>query len=258
MFNKQPYNRGKFNVSSAENRTFSGDANMNIGAAGQLTITKTMCGNSLISIFTSGKVIKAHSLGGGGELAVGAAGKYDITKTMRGDIDLLLVTSGKAVKAHSLSGGGEITISAAAHLNVIRTARGDARMSLTTSGKLVKMHTLKGKIDTAISTNDPALIRERRLECEAEHIAINVNGGNFYSYGYEYIKLSNLVLKPNDELIINTGEMTVEINGQNVIQYFSNDGEFFSIKPGENIVVYENGNVNSKANIKILWKDAFL
>ena len=90
---------------------------------------------------------------------------------------------------------------------------------------------------------------------------MEVQANSFSAYGFEVIKLNargGLVLKPNDELRIDTEKMTVELNGVNVIKYFSNESEFFKLKPSENIFVYSNNIPTSKAQIKVLWKDRWL
>lgn len=90
---------------------------------------------------------------------------------------------------------------------------------------------------------------------------MEVQANSFNAFGFEVIKLNargGLVLKPNDELRIDTEKMTVELNGVNVIKYFSSDSDFFYLKPSENIILYSNNKPTSKSEVKILWKDRWL
>lgn len=76
--------------------------------------------------------------------------------------------------------------------------------------------------------------------------------------GEELIKLPGLVLKPGDELVIDTCEMTVSVNGQNMMKFVSNDSEFFSLLPGDNEIIYTDGVTTRKVSIDILWKDRWV
>lgn len=76
--------------------------------------------------------------------------------------------------------------------------------------------------------------------------------------GEETIKLSGLILKPGDELVIDTCEMTVSVNGQNMMKFVSNDSEFFSLLPGDNEIIYTDGVTTRKVSIDILWKDRWV
>ena len=76
--------------------------------------------------------------------------------------------------------------------------------------------------------------------------------------GEELISLAGLVLKPGDELVIDTCEMTVSVNGQNMMKFVSNDSEFFSLLPGDNELIYTDGVSSRKISIDILWKDRWV
>lgn len=76
--------------------------------------------------------------------------------------------------------------------------------------------------------------------------------------GEELISLPELVLEPGDELVIDTCEMTVSVNGQNMMKFVSNDSEFFSLLPGDNELIYTDGVDTRKVSIDILWKDRWV
>lgn len=67
-----------------------------------------------------------------------------------------------------------------------------------------------------------------------------------------------LVLAPGDELVINTEDMTVTLNSQNAIEYFSVDSDFFNLLTGENKIVYSDTSSIRNVLVDILWKDRWL
>jgi len=67
-----------------------------------------------------------------------------------------------------------------------------------------------------------------------------------------------LALAPGDELIINTDEMTVTVNSQNGMRYFSMDSDFFKLLSGENKIVYSDGSGSRDVLVDIIWKDRWL
>ena len=76
--------------------------------------------------------------------------------------------------------------------------------------------------------------------------------------GESTIVLESINLKPGDELIINTCDMTVTINGQNAMEYFSNDSEFFTLLNGINTLIYNDSNGNRSISFDVIWKDRWL
>lgn len=77
--------------------------------------------------------------------------------------------------------------------------------------------------------------------------------------GEEIIVLDGLVLSPGDELVINTYDMTVTLNGQNAMEYFSSDSDFIKLLNGLNTIEYSDGNGgNRNISFDILWKDRWL
>jgi hypothetical protein len=99
----------------------------------------------------------------------------------------------------------------------------------------------------------------RRFIAIAPAALINLGAkGAASMFGYSTIALPGLVLPVGGDLVIDTEEMTVTLNGVDVTRYFGADSEFFKLKPGENIVIYEDGVQNRNISYKILWKDLWL
>lgn len=76
--------------------------------------------------------------------------------------------------------------------------------------------------------------------------------------GEAIIDLTGLVLAPGDELTINTEDMTVTLDGQNGMDYFSLDSEFFTLLSGLNTLVFTDGETARTVAFDIIWKDRWL
>jgi len=76
--------------------------------------------------------------------------------------------------------------------------------------------------------------------------------------GEAVINLQNIILKPGEELIINTIDMTVTLNGQNAMQYFTNESEFFNLLAGLNTLIYSDSNASRTILFDVIWKDRWL
>ena len=76
--------------------------------------------------------------------------------------------------------------------------------------------------------------------------------------GESVITLEGIVLKPGDELVINTCDMTVTLNGQNAMEFFSNESEFFTLLNGLNTLIYNDSNSSRNISFDVIWKDRWL
>ena len=76
--------------------------------------------------------------------------------------------------------------------------------------------------------------------------------------GEQVMRFEGLVLKPGDELVINTCDMTVTLNGQNAMEFFSADSEFITLLNGENILEYNDESDERNISFDIIWKDRWL
>lgn len=75
--------------------------------------------------------------------------------------------------------------------------------------------------------------------------------------GEKIIKLEK-ALMPGDELIINTCDMTITLNGTNAADYFSDESNFFDLLKGINILIYSDSESNRDISFDIIWKDKWL
>jgi hypothetical protein len=82
--------------------------------------------------------------------------------------------------------------------------------------------------------------------------------GRYRAQGFEELELQKLNVPPGGELVIDTQEMTVTLNGVDVTKHFSPDSQFFKLKPGQNAVVYSDQNLSRTATITFVWRDLWL
>lgn len=75
--------------------------------------------------------------------------------------------------------------------------------------------------------------------------------------GEEYIEIKGFVLKPGQEIEINTCDLTATINGENAIHLLTEDGDFFDFLPGENDIKIDAAGAES-VSIDTYWKDRWL
>lgn len=94
-------------------------------------------------------------------------------------------------------------------------------------------------------------------ESEISKLAMHTEANQMLG-GESVISLEGITLKPGDELIINTCDMTVTINGQNAMEFFSNESEFFTLLNGLNTLIYNDSNSSRNISFDVIWKDRWL
>ena len=77
-------------------------------------------------------------------------------------------------------------------------------------------------------------------------------------FGITFMRLSDIVLKPGQELVIDTENMTAVIDGENAIHLLSDDSEFFFLAQGSNTITYSDRAAQRKINLKVMWKNRWL
>ena len=146
--------------------------------------------------------------------------------------------------------------------NKIKTLR---LVSISTSGKMslgnsmIATNLIYGKPNNVRMgmENNSTFIRNYYIQPEVGTIEMFTEASSLLE-GEVKIHLKDIVLKPNDELVINTCDMTVEINGQNFAKLVEDDSDFFEFLPGNNMIVYSDQSPNRNIILDILWKDRWL
>ncbi len=177
MFNRQPYNRGKFNVPSAAISSNSGIALLKLGAV-PVSVQRTI----------------------------------------------------------SASGQSSLKLSGLSDGTIVRYAAGSCLFTLGSYADGTKVFIVEAEDATLV------MLTQATQQLSGEQI----------------MRFEDLVLQPGDELVINTCDLTVTLNGQNAMEYFAADSEFITLLNGENIIEYNDESGTRNVSFDIIWKDRWL
>lgn len=178
MFNRQPYNRGKFNVSSA-----------------------TISSNNGIALLK---------------------------------LRAVLVSAQQTISA---SGQASMKLSGLSDGTIVRYAAGSCLFTLGSYADGTKVF--------IVEAEDAALVMP--MQATKQQLS-----------GEQVMRFEDLVLRPGDELVIDTCDMTVTLNGENAMEFFAADSEFITLLNGENIIEYNDESDTRNISFDIIWKDRWL
>jgi hypothetical protein len=156
----------------------------------------------------------------------------------------------------ALRGTARLNLSATATMNVVRGFTGYAPVTLITIGNINAASTFEGNVNILMGAT--GVINAYFYLYGELDLLLGVQSEGFNTFHYAIIHLPDLVMPLNGLLFIDTDNMTITLNGQNVMRYLSRDSEFFMFSPTINEVTFESGNQDNRADIRILWKDAWL
>lgn len=261
MFNRQNFNRGKFNTSASQ-LTVSGTASLVLtgGVKGNLSFFAPLSTvnfnlntygkqSALLYAPISSATLQLESAGQGLRRFFSGVSSVEMSIGLSGEMLCVIFAPNTTADLRLDSNG-----------HSLRRYFTDAPKTMTVLG-------LAGQGSRTIYTNlspvefNQSLCGEslRRFLTATPIVPINLGAkGMAAMFGYSTIELPRLVVPPNGDLVIDTEEMTVTLNGEDVTRYFGSDSEFFKLKPGENIVIYEDSVQNRNISYKILWKDLWL
>jgi len=305
MFNRQPFNRGKFNRSLVDGVFFSGIVDIQMDAAGEIKAIKSFDGIADLNLVASGIINTVSTFAGIADIKLLASGIMNTTSLFSGAIDMMMDASGKIVRLRNIGeifdfetivgfnrmgfnrgkfnaasrrrsviemgmsakgemvamrgfdGCAEMILMIDGRPNFVNSFSGNVNMKLFAIGNLNATRTFKGIADFRLSTCGQINV----IKCFAGlvHMRLDANSEGFTTFRLEYIEFKpELILRTGDELRIDIQAMTVTLNGENAMPYFTNASEFFRFNPRENEIEYISSNPNDKVDITILWKDAFI
>jgi len=159
------------------------------------------------------------------------------------------------------SGGIPIYTIASMHMTATGTCFADKAMSTIalfraeTYGQCIRFRPFDGSAEIEMIAHANS-IRFKFMASHADMLMEAIALG-YRTYGTKQIELQNIQLHIGDEIIINTDDMTVTINGQNAVSYLTDDSDFFKLKPGENFISI-NGSTGAVTDAYIIWKDRWL
>lgn len=112
--------------------------------------------------------------------------------------------------------------------------------------------------DSAESAVTVKFYRRRELDASKAPAESSMTTVTAAIFDVDAVTFPELSLPPGGELVIDTGEMTVTMNGENAIHLMSAESEFPLLFPGENEIIYTDDCETHDVNIKIMWKDRWL
>lgn len=138
---------------------------------------------------------------------------------------------------------------AEAAFSAIRTMSAAAEALSEAAASTIVEH-IMAAVASAVTAAEAQFIRAREMTASAEAES-TVNRPSLYGVNTEVIGFTGLTLSAGDELIIDTDNMTVTINGENAIMYLADSSTFFTLSAAD-IIRYEG---TGTADIRLLWKD---
>jgi hypothetical protein len=255
------FNRGKFNTSSAS---------LAVTGVAKLALTAGVCGGLALFAPQSGAMVQLKAAGSAVRRFKVTASTANLAVNVSGKATLRLFSAKiDAITALNLNGTVRRAVFAiASDANLHLYCRGSGKRRFFAEKSNIAVHLLStGKpslnMFSVASESEIGLaakgIGNRHFTALAEPSVIGLHAkGAVTMLGYATISLPGLVITPGGDLVIDTEQMTVTLNGDDVTRFFDADSEFFKLKPGDNIVLYEDGQENRDISYKILWKDLWL
>jgi len=268
------YNRGRFNRPTNNSVLFSGAAEIEVTAAGEMSAAKSFTGEAFISVSTvsgaeisvraSGQVSRVRLLGEASDGTRNAKhnrmgfnrGKFNVSAHRQSNANISVTATGELSVTRCFSGDAEIEVQATGTLNASYALSGEAEIEVLADGYMNAARSFGGAAEVTVSAM--GYMNVVRGLGGAAYIIVETTSQEFNTFRLEYIELPDLILAPGDELIIDTDAMTITRNGENVMRYLSRASEFFQFNPQENEIEYVSSNPDDQVEIRILWKDAWL
>ena len=261
MYNRENFNRGKFNTSSAS-LAVTGVARLSLTAdvGGSLGLSAPQS-NAMVQLGMAGSAVRRLNSSGSAD-AINLDTVAKVTKR-------LFASQVGAVIAIGLAGTmrrSVFAVSSVTILHLYSTGSGKRRFFAGASAITLTLLTAGNSkrrlfaVETVSTLAVDAKGRgNRHFTAKSDFAPLSLTAkGAVTMLGYATISLPGLVVPIGGDLVIDTEQMTVTLNGDDVTRFFDAESEFFKLKPGDNIVVFEDGQQNRNVSIKILWKDLWL
>jgi len=279
MFNRQPFNRGRFNRANTGRVYLEGNAHLCIstgvklsvshGFRGKRDIVFAIRGYKGIPTFLQGKagilvavkseeLIRYRTLSGKADISIGTSGNANGRISLEGRAGIETAASTSRMNTNkAFHGSSEIIFASVGVLNLSNALQGDADIKVNASGYISRNILFAGKTEILLHAKNYGTGIRHGIQGKT-NIIIRASVEQIAMFQFEHIYLRNLVIPVGGELLIDTDNMTVTLNGQNVVRHMSRDSEYFLLSPATNELVYSSNNASNKANINILHKDAWL
>lgn len=147
---------------------------------------------------------------------------------------------------------GAIPVSA--QRTISASGKASLKLGSLTDGTIIKYSTASAVLTMSGAANGAKVL----IVDAGAATLVMLTEANHQISGEQVMRFEDLVLKPGDELVINTRDLTVTLNGLNAMEYFAADSEFITLLNGENTIEYNDESGARKISFDIIWKDRWL
>ena len=154
-----------------------------------------------------------------------------------------------------------------------------ARLRLDAAGVMTAELALRGQADARMSGTGIPLWQKPMSGAEAGMLlngsrptlkievpiaartAAMLTGGSFpvlQLYSSDDLTLEGLSFGPGDELIIDTDNVTAELNGESVIRLWKAGSVPLRLAPGENVLIWTDDGIARQVSCTVVWKDRWI
>lgn len=177
---------------------------------------------------------------------------------LHGDADIVMAADARLNVTMPLSGQADILLDMVGWLNYAANFDGMADICMDTVGTMIRARPFAGTADIVVLA-EGMLVRAKHFGGDSV-IVLAVSGAGFNTFRYETISLTRpgFLFRPGDEIIIDMDNMTVTMNGQNIMRFVDRESEFFEFNPGNNEVTFETTTASGRVDMRVLWKDAWV
>lgn len=132
----------------------------------------------------------------------------------------------------------------------------EAELELTAQSLSTLRKYSKGDAEFMLDANSKSTIKMFNIGILDSDIEITADALGS-TLGEEFIALEGIVLRPGEELVINTCDLTATINGENAISSLTVGSDFFDFLSGDNDVIISGENAQGMT-VDVYWKDRWL
>ena len=227
---------------------------LHLSTISQFASLKTAAGAGSLCIRTEGMPERARTPSGAASLWLGSIARASGVVTASGTAFASTKASGRISYIIAAVGSGRLVFRASGYAARLAAARGESHVFFIADGQPLRLRSLVVCVGMLLSA-DAQYVRVKFARGRT-YLVIRTACGGFEIWQYERIALPGLILRPNDEIVIDTDKLTVTHNQQNAMRFVSRDSEFFLFNPGPNELTLRMS--AGQAEMRILWKDAWL
>ena len=169
-------------------------------------------------------------------------------------LHIILSTDSYINKSANLQSILHIILNTDVYLNKVANLQSILHIILNTDGYINNTASLQASLDILLDNNITDMYRGRAFSANMD---LNLYLHSILSiFRISHINLPTIILRPTDELVIDTDNLTVRLNGQNSLLHLDRLSEFFMLMLNENEITIQG--TQGRALIKTIHHDMWL